>query len=125
MGSDSVAYSGTNVQVAGVDEADIVKTDGKYIYQVVPQQVVVAEAYPADQMKVVSRISFDEQGFRPQELYLQGHYLAIIGTREITTDTVRKLVVRDVVSKVLVYDITDKSSPRKAREVELNGYYLS
>ena len=27
-------YSETNVQVAGVDEADIVKTDGKYIYVV-------------------------------------------------------------------------------------------
>ena len=25
-------YSGTNVQVAGVDEGDIVKTDGTYIY---------------------------------------------------------------------------------------------
>lgn len=27
-----VDYSETNVQVQGVDEADIVKTDGKYIY---------------------------------------------------------------------------------------------
>jgi len=25
-------YSETNIQVSGVDEADIVKTDGKYIY---------------------------------------------------------------------------------------------
>ena len=27
-------YSTTNIQVAGVDEADIVKTDGEYLYVV-------------------------------------------------------------------------------------------
>ena len=31
-GSDD--YSTTNVQVQGVDEADVVKTDGEFIYQV-------------------------------------------------------------------------------------------
>jgi len=31
-------FSGTNVQVEGVDEADIVKTDGFYIYKVVNHQ---------------------------------------------------------------------------------------
>ena len=31
-GSEGTFYSGTNVQVEGVDEGDIVKTDGKYIY---------------------------------------------------------------------------------------------
>ena len=30
--SDGVGYSGTNVQVQGIDEGDIVKTDGEYIY---------------------------------------------------------------------------------------------
>ena len=29
-----VDYSTTNVQVQGVDEADVVKTDGEFIYQV-------------------------------------------------------------------------------------------
>src|SRR3990172_12573907 len=30
--SADVSYSRTNIQVEGVDEADIIKTDGKYIY---------------------------------------------------------------------------------------------
>ncbi len=37
--SEKEAYSKTNLQVAGVDESDIVKTDGKYIY--VAQEAVV------------------------------------------------------------------------------------
>ncbi|PKK81393.1 MAG: hypothetical protein CVT47_02660, partial [Thermoplasmata archaeon HGW-Thermoplasmata-2] len=34
-GSGAPEHSQTNIQVAGVDEADIVKTDGRYIYKVV------------------------------------------------------------------------------------------
>jgi len=41
----SIDYSTTNVQVEGVDEADVVKTDGKYIYQINNNRVVVIKAY--------------------------------------------------------------------------------
>ena len=34
-------YSGTNVQVAGVDEGDIVKTDGTYIYILRGSELIV------------------------------------------------------------------------------------
>jgi len=66
-------YSHTNVQVAGVDEADIVKTDGKYIYlvgrttfikrlengkevyiQKTPIYIVLA--YPPEDLRLVSKI---------------------------------------------------------------------
>lgn len=30
--TESVPHSETNIQVRGVDEADVVKTDGKYVY---------------------------------------------------------------------------------------------
>ena len=39
-------YSKTNVQVAGVDEPDIVKTDGTYLYVVANQTVFIIKAYP-------------------------------------------------------------------------------
>jgi len=38
-------YSKTNVQVEGVDEADIVKTNGEYLYVVSGEKVVVVKAY--------------------------------------------------------------------------------
>ncbi|HZJ48191.1 MAG TPA: beta-propeller domain-containing protein, partial [Acidimicrobiia bacterium] len=40
--SGSVDYSGTNVQVAGVDEADIVKTDGRRIFALVNGTLQIA-----------------------------------------------------------------------------------
>jgi uncharacterized secreted protein with C-terminal beta-propeller domain len=53
-GSD---YSKTNIQVEGVDEADIVKTDGEYIYIVSGNNVTIVKVYPPDEAKAISKIS--------------------------------------------------------------------
>ena len=55
-----VSYSKTNVQVSGVDEADIIKTDGEYIYVARGNQVYVIKAYPPDQLKITSIIRIGE-----------------------------------------------------------------
>ncbi|MCK5333161.1 MAG: beta-propeller domain-containing protein, partial [Candidatus Aenigmarchaeota archaeon] len=52
-------YSGTNIQVEGVDEADIVKSDGKYIYAVSGSKISVIDAYPAESANIVSTIDFN------------------------------------------------------------------
>src|SRR3989344_5835614 len=50
--SSASDFSTTNVQIEGVDEPDIVKNDGKYIYTIVDsKKVVIVNAYPADDMK--------------------------------------------------------------------------
>lgn len=75
-------YSTTNTQVEGVDESDVVKTDGMYLYQVSPQkqQVIITQAYPSTQMKLVSTLNYKNQSFNPQELYVDDRYLVVIGT---------------------------------------------
>jgi inhibitor of cysteine peptidase len=50
-------YSETNIQVEGVDEADIVKTDGEYIYVVSGGNVTIVKAYPPEEARVLSKIS--------------------------------------------------------------------
>jgi inhibitor of cysteine peptidase len=74
------AYSSTNVQVEGVDEADIIKTDGSYIYQVNRNRVIIAAAYPADQMKVTQTLAFEDKNFRAKELYIDDQHMVVIGT---------------------------------------------
>ena len=54
---ESNSYSKTNVQVAGVDEPDIVKTDGIYIYVVAKQKVFIIEAYPPEEAYILSTIT--------------------------------------------------------------------
>jgi inhibitor of cysteine peptidase len=57
--TESSDYSKTNIQVEGVDEADIVKTDGEYIYIVSGNNLTIVKAYPPEEARVVSKISFD------------------------------------------------------------------
>lgn len=47
-------HSGTNNQVAGVEEADIVKTDGRFVYATVGGELLVIDADPAS-LRVLSR----------------------------------------------------------------------
>jgi uncharacterized secreted protein with C-terminal beta-propeller domain len=50
-------YSKTNIQVEGVDEADIVKTDGEYLYIVSGGNLTIVKAYPPEEARVLSKIS--------------------------------------------------------------------
>jgi uncharacterized secreted protein with C-terminal beta-propeller domain len=52
-------YSKTNIQVEGVDEADIVKTDGEYIYIVSGGNITIVKAYPPEEAQVLSKISLN------------------------------------------------------------------
>ncbi|MDN5345528.1 MAG: inhibitor of cysteine peptidase [Clostridia bacterium] len=138
-------YSRTNVQVAGVDEADLVKTDGQYIYQVNGRRVVVARAYPAATMQVTSILAFPEGEFTPQELYVDEQYLVVIGStyRYIPWQTPGPSLKpqsgpagsapqiypppprRETTVKAVIYDLGDRAHLKKVREVELEGNYVS
>jgi len=61
-------YSDTNTQVEGVDEADIVKTDGKYIYLVHGGRFAVLKAWPATELSEASSIEIDGE---PIEMFVE------------------------------------------------------
>jgi len=137
---DRAEYSDTNVQVQGVDEADIIKTDGEYIYQINRNRVVVIKAYPAKDLDVVDIVKFDEENFTPQEIYVDSEYLVVIGTAynqipfpcddTVRTESQAKIAIYPPVRqtgtvKAIIYDLTDKTAVKKLRETELEGYYLS
>ena len=74
----SSSYSTTNVQVVGVDEADIVKTDGEMIYAVSDNTVTVIAAHPAEDMEKVATINkTDILGFENDDarLCVSGMYI--------------------------------------------------
>jgi inhibitor of cysteine peptidase len=128
-------FSTTNVQVQGVDEADVVKTDGQYIYQVNQGDIVITKAVPADQMEVISTIDFDEKTFTPAEIYVDDSYLVAIGSMyhpqsyDSTNGMEKKMIMPhhpiQHTTKAFVFNIEDKSNPENIREVELEGHYIS
>ncbi len=136
MAEGTADSSQTNVQVQGVDEADIVKTDGTYIYQVNQKNVVIIKAVPANDMQVAAKIDFGKASFTPQEIFLDNKHLVVIGhnnpesyNNKLMDKSLRAGIYpsprHQTTTLALIYNIESKNSIQKVREIELQGDYLS
>ncbi len=119
---ETVDYSTTNNQVARVDEADIIKTDGEYIYALVRQELKIIKARPAEEAQVVGVLDFKS---RPQGLFINGNSLIIFGTdEEIQTAEIYKVLRRrDAYTFLQVFDLADKANPKLVRDLKFEGSY--
>ena len=113
-GSIATDYSTTNVQVENVDEADIVKTDGKYIYSISNSEVVITNAFPVEELEVVSKVYMPDAGI-PMDIILNGNKMTVIGTRNSSTmDT-----------QVVIFDISDKKNVKKVISYYIDENYYT
>src|SRR5256712_6146372 len=71
-------HSETNVQVAGVDELDMVKTDGTYLYTVTNNTVAIVLAYPSTDARLLARVTVNDS---IQGIFIEGNKLAIVTQR--------------------------------------------
>jgi inhibitor of cysteine peptidase len=120
-----VQHSTTNIQVAGVDEADVVKTDGDFIYAITGNSICLVAAYPTEDMRLVSRIEF-EDNVNPSEMFVNGNRLVIIGNsypeyqdfpREDAEYLPQELVF------IKIYDVSERNNPELLKTIEHEGYY--
>ncbi|MCX6666063.1 MAG: beta-propeller domain-containing protein [Euryarchaeota archaeon] len=140
----SVDYSGTNIQVAGVDEPDIIKTDGTYLYVVSNNTIKIIYAYPAENTALLSTITVN-QTQSIQNIFIsdtrlivftQNTYYPILYTTDVVYET--NAVTKDAVSEsssymppwynnpetnVIIYDITDKTTPTQIKDIVIGGTF--
>jgi uncharacterized secreted protein with C-terminal beta-propeller domain len=117
-------YSKTNVQVEGVDESDIVKTDGEYAYIISQNNLFIVKAYPAEKAEVLAKIEFKS---RPQELYISGDRMAVIGANDqvYSYENYKNFRRRSNYSFLKVFDISDRRSPKQVRDLDFEGSYFN
>ncbi|MYL32266.1 hypothetical protein GLW08_05780 [Pontibacillus yanchengensis] len=126
--------SKTNVQVDGVDEGDVVKTDGKNFYFARQDDILITRGHPAGDSQLLSEVQ--EEGFRPNELYIYEDRLIVMGTMRDTFSTQKKTEQDGVAKEMIypyyrgqtaayVYDVTNPSKPEKIREVTVQGNFLT
>ena len=120
MESASDDFSTTNVQVNGVDEGDIIKNDGKFLYHLTDNSLVISGIAPVSEMKVLSRTEFGE--LNANELYLTENQVIVLGTYHKEN---YKKYWGESYTKALIYDISDRTSLKLLKEVEVSGYYNS
>ncbi len=126
-------YSTTNTQVSGVDEADIIKNDGRYIYYLHDNEVIITDCYEPDSMNIVSRIEYI--GTYASEMYLYDDKIILIGNEEREfsesskasigeySDCLYYQVFYDTI--ITVYDISDKEKPELEYTYVFDGSYVS
>ena len=118
------SFSDTNVRTESVGEADIVKTDGSYLYTLKAnsQEISIVDIR-SDQMKVVSGISLNEN-FQASEFYLSDQKLFVLGNMQNTqVDSDSKTLYRGSCTRIQTYDLADINNPKSIGTVEQSGYY--
>lgn len=127
--ASNVEYSETNIQVKGVDEADIVKTDGEYIYSVNEQKIFITKANNGN----LENISSIECAYNISDLYVYEDKLVALS--EVNLKTLYSVDGVDeefydytsdkILTKAYIYDLADINNPTEISTFTQSGSYLS
>jgi hypothetical protein len=121
----SRAASQTNNQVAGVDEADIVKNDGRYVYLTMNGALRIVRAAPP------ALVSVTKLPGSAKELFVRGDRAAVYvalggsGASRCTYGYDCSFSGDGSRTKILVYDLSRRTRPRLVRDIELSGSLLA
>ena len=118
-------YSTTNIQVENVDEADITKTDGDYIYSISDSNVIITDVMNSQEIKIASTIKLSD-GSIPEDLILYKNELVVISANSnINSNSYYRNNYKNN-TIVRIYDITTKTNPKLIKSYELyEPYYTS
>jgi hypothetical protein len=108
-------HTTTNVQEEGVDEADIVETDGQYVYVLDRQDLVIVDSWPREETREVSRINLGSHGYG---MFLDGDRVVAFSS------STQPDQFRWGGTRVTVVDVTDREHPRVLYDVDLEGNYV-
>ncbi len=130
--ASSGGLSETNVQEAGVDEPDFLKTDDQYLYLLHGQKLVILAAFPADETAIVSETTL--QG-SPSQLLVSGDLAVVFAWEAVSSGGGGDVPVSDAKSdaiawapyarqRVTVLDIADRAAPSVVRSSLIDGALL-
>lgn len=110
-GESAPLFTGTNVQVAGVDEADLVKTDGFYIYSLFDTRSRLRIVEVDDgSLRLVSTL---DVGFEAREMLLHEDMLLLVASEWRVGP----------VTRIAQVDISDRDSPELVADLSVDGIY--
>jgi len=130
-GGQVVDYSQTNVQVAGVDEPDIVKTDGTYLYIVSGNKVIIVRAYPAEEAVIECEITFNDST-NIHNIFISGSRLVVFATTYEYPIYKNILPVDEIPSPrwysspdtyVKIFDLENMENPELIRDIVVGGSF--
>ena len=123
------SFTGTNVQVQGVDEPDRVKTDGTHLFVSTADSVSIINAYPPNSSGVISTLSFQNLNVLGLEI-AQDRLMVIAGKSAYQVLPMYMGAANQQPSstsavEMLLYDTTNLASPRLMQNVTIPGSYVA
>ncbi len=134
-----ISYGETNTQVEGVDEADLIKNDGSYIYYLNNNKIIISDCRDAENMNIVSEIVlFEDSQFFDifgSEMYLYDDKLVVVinessdyeqvsdPSNGALCDCVCYALKTDTIIKV--FDVADKTKPVLSYTQKITGNSVS
>lgn len=138
-----ISYSKTNVQTKGVDESDIIKTDGSYIYTVLGSQITITDIRDKE-MKTIGYLDLGDSSadIHVVEMYVSKDEINLVVQKEETMLSQGEIQMRPAdpkyssnsekdtfqvdsksVTELLTYDISDRENPKLKGTVTQDGSY--
>ena len=124
-------FTDTNVQEQGVDEPDMMKTDGNHIYVIADGALQVVKSWPADETEVVGRYDLPSN-IHPTSLFLSGDQVVLFSRMnnyyywwydESEIDEQEELPFSG--TRITFFDISDRTDPVPTRSLEIEGSYVN
>lgn len=124
MTETGASYSDTNVRTEGVGEADIIKTDGKYLYVMKESCMdIVIVDINSDRMTEISSIR-TEDGAQISEFYVDGTQLFLFTTvSKMSYDQEGYEVYDGSVTVLETHDISNIEKPELVAKTEQSGNF--
>jgi inhibitor of cysteine peptidase len=128
-------HSTTNVQVQGVDELDMVKTNGEFIYVAGSQGVMVLKAYPTEDMAPASLINITDligggPYARVMGLFLKDDMLAVVAYTidvvDVRSDilSMNKAMTYEEMTLCCLVNVSDPYAPCILTRFQMSGGFL-
>ncbi len=124
METDPTDHSDTNVRQEGVDEADIAKTDGRYLYTLRDNGRAVAIVDTEDGLKETGQLEVEDD-HTIHEFYVKNGKLVLAGDTYQEKKTEGGWYSSISNTFAFTYDVSDPAKPKKEGEVTQSGAYAS
>ena len=114
------SYSKTNVQELGVDEPDLVKTDGQHIFIAQGSALTIVKSWPAIDATEVSRVELKDNA---SSLFLHNERAVVFSNswdEAWPSDEVTGYS-HSPSTRITVVDVSNPESPKTLRELEIEG----
>lgn len=109
-------YTTTNVQEAGVDEIDLVKTDGTYMYIAEDQALHILSSWPAEDAELLASVDLD--GWT-RGLFLDGDRVVVFSW--VYDEDAGFMDSYYSGTRVQVFDVSDRTAPALERTIDIEG----